>query len=81
MDQLIEQIVARVGLSQEQAGQVVEVVQGFLKDKLPADLMGQLSGALGAVGDTAGAAVGTATGAAADAGANVIAGVDGALGR
>lgn len=74
VDDLIDQLVQRFGLSAEQGQEVLGVVMGFFKDKLPADLMNQLTGAmpdLGKVlGDVQGAvsdAAGQATAAAADA--------------
>lgn len=47
MDQLIEQITSKTGISDDQARQVVQIVAGFLKDKLPAPLAGQLDAILG----------------------------------
>ena len=77
MDQLIQELVSKVGLTQAQAQQVLQIVQGFLKDKLPPEMMGQLSGALGSMGDAAGAAAGTA----AETGGGMMDSVKGALGR
>lgn len=95
MDQLIDQLVDKVGLTRDQALQTVEAVQSFLKDKLPADVMEQFDGAIGAVGDMAGQAAdvagdaagaaadaaGDAAGAAADAGGGVMDSIKGILGR
>jgi hypothetical protein len=95
MDQLIDQLVDKVGLTRDQAQQSVEAVEAFLKDKLPADVMGQIDGAIGAVGDMAGDAAGAAAGAAGaatdaagdaadaakDTGSGVMDSIKGALGR
>ncbi len=70
MDQLINQIVTRTGISADQARQSVQIVLGFLKDKLPQPvasqvenlLQGQSSGgiaeqakqAMGGIGDVFG---------------------------
>jgi hypothetical protein len=54
-----------VGISEQQAQQAVEIVVGFLKDKLPEPLAGQIEGALegnlsglGDLGDMAGGLLG-----------------------
>lgn len=58
MDELINMVSSKVGISQEQARQAVTVVVGFLKDKLPAPIAGQidsvLQGGKGGLGDIAG---------------------------
>jgi hypothetical protein len=75
MEELLNQITSKTGLSGDQAKQVLGVVMTFMKDKLPADLMNQISGvfpdmgqmlgdAAGAVGDAASGAAGAAAGAA-----------------
>jgi hypothetical protein len=53
MDELINQVAQKTGISHDQAKQAAETVIGFLKDKLPAPLAGQIDGALsgGASGD------------------------------
>jgi hypothetical protein len=42
MQELINQVTQRTGISEDQARQAVETVLGFLKDKLPAPIAGQL---------------------------------------
>lgn len=42
MDMLVNQIVQRTGISEDQARQAVQMVVGFLKDKLPAPVGSQL---------------------------------------
>ena len=46
MDQLINQIVQRTGISQDQAQQAVQVVLNFAKGRLPAPIASQLENAL-----------------------------------
>jgi uncharacterized protein (DUF2267 family) len=46
MDQLINQIVQRTGISQDQAQKAVEVVLNFAKGRLPAPIASQLESAL-----------------------------------
>lgn len=59
MDELIKQVTAKTGISEDQARTAVTTVIGFLKDKLPAPIAGQLDNALtgeglgGTVGDLA----------------------------
>jgi hypothetical protein len=47
MDELINQITSRTGISQEQAQQAVEMVVSFAKSKLPEPLAAQIDGFLG----------------------------------
>lgn len=58
MDELVKMVAAKVGISEAQAKQAVETVLGFLKDKLPEPIAGQLDAAiegdLGGLGDLAG---------------------------
>ena len=58
MDELIKRVSERTGISEEQARTAVNTVTGFLKEKLPAPIAGQidnvLSGAGGAVTDKVG---------------------------
>jgi hypothetical protein len=60
MDELIKQVTAKTGISEDQARTAVNTVIGFLKDKLPAPIAGQLdnvvsggSSAAGGLGDLA----------------------------
>ena len=46
MDELVKMVAAKVGISEAQAKQAVETVLGFLKDKLPEPIAGQLDAAL-----------------------------------
>lgn len=60
MDELIKRITEKTGISEDQARSAVTTVTGFLKEKLPAPIAGQidnvLSGAGGAVTDKLGEA-------------------------
>ena len=58
MDELIKRITEKTGISEDQARSAVTTVTGFLKEKLPAPIAGQidnvLSGAGGGVTDKLG---------------------------
>jgi hypothetical protein len=58
MDELVKLVSKKVGINEEQARQAVETVLGFLKEKLPEPISGQLEAAvegnLGDLGDLAG---------------------------
>lgn len=47
MDELINVVVQKTGLSQEQAAQAVTAVIGFLKTRLPAPIAAQLDSFIG----------------------------------
>lgn len=54
MDELVKLVSDKVGISEAQARQAVEVVLGYLKDKLPAPVDGQIDALL--KGDVSGLA-------------------------
>ncbi len=81
MDELIQQLTSKAGLSADQAKAAVGVVGGFLKDKLPADLMNQLTSAMPDLGGMLGNATGAVTGAAGAVGSAATGAVSGAAGR
>lgn len=54
MDELIQQITSKTGISEANARSAIETVVNFLKTKLPAPLAGQLDGALGSAGSALG---------------------------
>jgi len=58
MDELIKQVTAKAGISEDQARTAINTVTGFLKDKLPAPIGSQIdnliTGAGGGVGDAVG---------------------------
>ncbi len=62
MQELISQITSKIGISPEQAQGAMQMVLGFVKDKLPAPLHGTIDSLLG------GQAEGQAEGQAAAAG-------------
>jgi len=57
MEELIKQVTAKTGISEEQARSAVTTVVDFIKAKLPAPIAGQIdsviSGGTGAAGDLA----------------------------
>jgi uncharacterized protein (DUF2267 family) len=58
MDEVVKMVADKVGISEDQAQQAVEIVLSFLKDKLPGPIAGQidaaLKGDLSGLGDLAG---------------------------
>ena len=50
MDELIKRITEKTGISEDQARSAVNTVSGFLKEKLPAPLAGQVDNILGGAG-------------------------------
>ncbi len=72
MDELIKQVTERTGISESQARSAVETVLGFLKDRLPAPIAGQLDGLIGGAGG--------AIGSVADTAGDVLGGIGGMLG-
>ncbi len=56
MDELVKLVVAKTGIPEAQAKQAVEVVLGYLKEKLPAPIAGRLDDVLegGSAGDVLG---------------------------
>jgi len=79
MDDLIRQVTEKTGISESQARSAVETVIGFLKDRLPAPIAGQLDGVLGGAGGVLGSA-GGALGSVADTAGDVLGGLGGMLG-
>jgi hypothetical protein len=54
MDQLVQYVAGKTGLSPEQARSAASAVITFLKDKLPAPVAGQLDNVTGSNGDKSG---------------------------
>jgi len=50
MDQLVQLVSEKVGLSEDQAGQAVETVIDYLKDNLPAPIAKQVDNVLSGAG-------------------------------
>jgi nucleoid DNA-binding protein len=46
MDELIKLVTSKVGITEAQAKQAVDVVLGFLKDNLPEPIAGQIEAAI-----------------------------------
>ncbi|MEP6569214.1 MAG: hypothetical protein ABJC10_05510 [Acidobacteriota bacterium] len=56
MEELIKQVTAKTGISEEQAKSAINTVLSFLKDKLPAPIAGQLDNVVGGGGGVTGTA-------------------------
>jgi hypothetical protein len=54
MDELIKRVSEKTGISEEQARSAVTTVVGFLKEKLPAPVAGQIDNAIGGGGQSGG---------------------------
>jgi hypothetical protein len=50
MDELIKRITEKTGISEDQARSAVTTVTGFLKEKLPAPIAGQIDNVLSGAG-------------------------------
>ena len=50
MEELIKRITEKTGISEDQARSAVSTVSGFLKEKLPAPIAGQIDNVLGGAG-------------------------------
>ena len=50
MDELIKRITEKTGISEDQARTAVTTVTGFLKEKLPAPIAGQIDNVIGGAG-------------------------------
>lgn len=53
MQELIQKVAERTGLSEDKAKTAIDTVVGFLKERLPGPLAGQVDNALNAGGATA----------------------------
>ena len=58
MEELIKQVSAKAGISEDQARSAVTTVMGFLKDKLPAPIAGQVESAMSGQGGGVGGTLG-----------------------
>jgi uncharacterized protein (DUF2267 family) len=58
MDELIKQVTAKAGISEDQARSAINTVLDFVKNRLPAPIAGQIENAMsgegGGIGGTAG---------------------------
>ncbi len=55
MDELINQVVQKTGISRDQANQAVQTVIGYLKDRLPGPVASQIDNVLGGQSGAGGA--------------------------
>ena len=60
MDELIRQVAERTGIGEDKARTAVETVVGFLKERLPAPIAGQVDNAIGGSAGMAGGVAGAA---------------------
>ena len=58
MDELIKQVAAKTGITEEQARTAVTTVLGFVKDRLPAPIAGQIDNAVTGEGGGIGGSLG-----------------------
>ena len=62
MEELIKQVTAKAGISEDQARSAVNTVLDFVKDRLPAPIAGQIENAMSGEGGGIGCAVGDIAG-------------------
>lgn len=55
MDELIKRVAEKTGIGEDKARSAVETVVGFLKERLPAPIAGQVDSVLGGGGAAGGA--------------------------
>ena len=72
MDELVRQVIEKTGISESQAQTAVTTVLGFLKNRLPEPIAGQLDGLVGGAGG--------AVGGIADRAGDVLGGLGGMFG-
>ena len=77
MDELIKQVSERSGISEDQARTAVNTVVGFLKDRLPAPIAGQVDNVL----NSSAGALGSAGGAVADKAGDLLGGLGDMFGK
>lgn len=75
MDELIKKVSERSGISEAQARTAVETVVGFIKERLPASISGQVDNALNS------SAIGTGIDAVADRAGDLLGGLGGMFGK
>lgn len=75
MDQLIKQVSERAGISEAQAKTAVESVVGFLKERLPSPIAGQVDNVLNS------SALGSGIDAVSDRAGDVLGGLGGMFGK
>lgn len=71
MDELIQQVSERTGISEDKAREAVKTVMGFLKDRLPSPIAGQVESLIGG----AGGSIASAGGSIADQAGDMLGGI------
>ena len=77
MDELIKQVSERAGISDAQARTAIETVTGFIKERLPAPIAGQVDNAL----NSQAGAIGSGIDAVKDRAGDVMGGLGGMFGK
>jgi uncharacterized protein (DUF2267 family) len=77
MDELIKQVSQRAGISEAQAGTAVNTVVGFLKERLPAPIAGQVDSVL----NSSAGAIGLGIDTIADSAGDMLGGLGGMFGK
>ena len=76
MDELIKQVSERAGISETQARSAVDTVVGFMKERLPAPIAGQVDNVL----NSSAGAIGSGIDAVADQAGDMLGGLGGMFG-
>jgi hypothetical protein len=58
MEEIVKQVAVKTGISEDQARTAVTTVLGYLKNKLPAPIAGQIDGVLGGEGSSSAGGLG-----------------------
>ena len=77
MDELIKQVSERTGISEDKAKTAVETVVGFLKERLPSPIAGQVDNVL----NSSAGAIGSAGDAIADRAGDLLGGIGDMFGK
>ncbi|HEX8652113.1 MAG TPA: hypothetical protein VF708_14830 [Pyrinomonadaceae bacterium] len=77
MNELIKQVSERTGISEDKARTAVETVVGFLKERLPAPIAGQVDNVL----NSSAGAIGSAGDSIADKAGDALGGLGGMFGK
>ncbi|MBD0373764.1 MAG: hypothetical protein ICV60_23230 [Pyrinomonadaceae bacterium] len=77
MDELIKQVSERSGISEAQARTAVETVVGFIKERLPSPIAGQVDGVL----SSQAGAIGSGIDAVKDRAGDMLGGLGGMFGK
>ncbi|WP_427913104.1 hypothetical protein ACPWT1_21185 [Ramlibacter sp. MMS24-I3-19] len=62
MNDLVQRLIDKTGLSEEQAASAVQAVAGFLKERLPAPIAAQVENVLGSGAEAATSGIGASLG-------------------